>query len=348
MKSKMKFLRVTVAVTLLVVSFVTLAHATFLGKNGRIAFIQGPDVYSMKSNGIDVKQLTNLGPDNFALYPAWSPDGQQIVFVEYLAPDFVGQLWLMDRNGGNQHRLLNDSGFADEHPSFSPDGNYVVFSRARAPVCFDVPCQIYRVGVDGSGLKRLTEFNLQTIDRNPAYSPDGKMIAFTSLHRRGILGAVYLMNADGTNIHRLTPPEPGIRGPDWSPDGNKIVFRTRCCNPQNEEIWVVNFNGLHLHRLTKNGNDYFNGPHDFYPGWSPQGDAIVFERDAPDFSSSAIYVLKQDGSEMREKLILTLQSQLPVRQLRTSTRRDTKGRERLRLRQIEEGGALPRWGVASE
>ncbi|MBZ5657760.1 MAG: hypothetical protein LAO56_21050 [Acidobacteriia bacterium] len=56
------------------------AHATFPGKNGRIAFIQGMDVYTMNSDGSDVKQLTNLGPDNGAAWESWSPDGKQIVF----------------------------------------------------------------------------------------------------------------------------------------------------------------------------------------------------------------------------------------------------------------------------
>ena len=44
------------------------AHATFPGKNGRIAFIQGPDVYTMNSDGSDVKQLTNLTDDNGAFW----------------------------------------------------------------------------------------------------------------------------------------------------------------------------------------------------------------------------------------------------------------------------------------
>jgi Tol biopolymer transport system component len=62
------------------------AEATFPGKNGRIAFILGPDVYTMNSNGSDVKQLTNLGPDGRASWESWSPDGKHIVFNEYRPP----------------------------------------------------------------------------------------------------------------------------------------------------------------------------------------------------------------------------------------------------------------------
>src|SRR5689334_13255195 len=72
------------------------ASATYPGKNGRIAFIAGPDVYTMNPDGSGVKQLTNLDPDNSASFESWSPDGKQIVFNEYRAPDFRGQLWLMN------------------------------------------------------------------------------------------------------------------------------------------------------------------------------------------------------------------------------------------------------------
>jgi len=102
---------------------------------------------------------------------------------------------------------------------------------------------------------------------------------------------------------RLTPAELSARLPDWSPDGKKIAFSTHCCNPQNEEIWSVNPDGGGL-QLTKNGNDCFAGPHDSFPSWSPEGDAIVFERDAPDLSSSAIFVMKADGSGCKKLMSL--------------------------------------------
>ncbi len=49
----------------------------------RIAFIQGADVYTMRPDGSDVKQLTNLGPNNSAFWAAWSPDAKQLVFAEF-------------------------------------------------------------------------------------------------------------------------------------------------------------------------------------------------------------------------------------------------------------------------
>lgn len=51
------------------------AQATFPGKNGRIAFVQTREVFTMKPDGSDIKQRTHLGPDNSANWPAWSADG---------------------------------------------------------------------------------------------------------------------------------------------------------------------------------------------------------------------------------------------------------------------------------
>ena len=73
-------------------SIITLpASASFPGKNGRIAFVLGPDIYTMNPDGSDIRQLTNLGPDSSAFWESWSPDGKLIVFNEYRPPDFLGQ-----------------------------------------------------------------------------------------------------------------------------------------------------------------------------------------------------------------------------------------------------------------
>jgi Tol biopolymer transport system component len=64
-----------------VIALITVpAHATFPGKNGRIAFVQGPDIYTMNQDGSNVRQLTAL-TDGGAFWVNWSPDGKQIVFV---------------------------------------------------------------------------------------------------------------------------------------------------------------------------------------------------------------------------------------------------------------------------
>jgi Tol biopolymer transport system component len=319
------------------------ASATYPGKNGRIAFVAGPDIYSMNPDGSDVKELTNLGPDNGASWESWSPDGKQIAFNEYRAPDYVPQIWLMNADGSNQHALLATSDFRDERPSFSPDGRSVVFNRCRLD---GEPCALYQIGLAGGTPSAITNFDVGSNDLSPQYAANGRL-AFTGAGRRGIICAIYLKSEDGDGLRQLTPAPLSARQPDWSPDGNRIAISSHCGNPQNEEIWVTDLDRNELRQLTNNGSVYLAGSHDFHPSWSPQGDAIVFERQSPDRLSSAIYIIKLDGTGCRRLL--------PLPNPRHSQyARSGQIQNRLRSAashgdptQIEAGGALPQWGVAS-
>jgi Tol biopolymer transport system component len=319
------------------------AHATFPGKNGRIAFVAGPDIYTMNPDGSDIKQLTNLGPDSRAFWESWSPDGKQIVFNQYRPPDFLGQLWLMNADGTNQRLLLADADFDDERPSFTPDGNSVIFSRCKLPD--REPCSLFQIEINGGGITSITDFELGVNDLSPHYSAENSL-AFTGVSRNGIICAIELMDADQSHVQRLTPAPLTARQPDWSPDGRRIAFSSHFGTPQNEEIWVVNTKGDALHRLTKNGDKYFSGPHDFHPSWSPQGDAIVFERDAPDFSDSGIFIVRSDESGSRKILSLGKSARAEALQRPRGQKLDSSTAER-RLKQIESGGAMPQWGPAA-
>jgi TolB protein len=274
--------------TLLVALAPLPAHATFPGKNGRIAFVQDGEIFTMNPDGTSVTQITHLGPDNSALWESWSPDGKLIVFSEFPPPDFNGQLWIMNTDGSNQRLLLAESGITEVRASFSPDGKSIVFSRGRN---FNPDngnpfvVEMYRIGLDGTGLTSLTRHSaLGVHDYGPKYSPDGSTIVFQGDDRGGIMGAAWLSNADGSNVRQLTPSAISARRPDWSPDGKKIAFQTHCCNPQNPTIAVINADGTGHREITHNGDDFGAAPHDFNPSWSPEGDAIVFERQTPDFA----------------------------------------------------------------
>ena len=318
------------------------ASATFSGKNGRIAFIQGPDIYTMNPDGSDVKQLTDLGPDDFAAWESWSPDGKQIVFNEYHAPTFLGELWLMNPDGSNKHPLLAEDDFDNERPSFTPDGTSVVFSRCRLDI---EACGLHQIGVNGTGLTAITKFSLGIQDLSAQHSPVGNPIAFTGVARGGIICAIYLTTSAWPKLPPLTPASLSARQPDWSPDGTKIAFSTHCRNPQNEEIWTVDSKGGVLQRLTTNGHEYFAGPHDFHPSWSPEGNAIVFERDAPDFSGFGIFIMKPNGSGSQKLLEVKTSARRSIQRIRELHKHDNRALNR-RLKQIEDGGAMPRWGVA--
>jgi TolB protein len=137
----------------------------------------------------------------------------------------------------------------------------------------------------------LTAFGNEVYDLNARYSPDGSEIAFAGFNRDGVRGAVYVMDADGSDIRRVTGPHLGAFGPDWSPDGSTLAMSTHCCERASAAIASIGPYGGNLTTLTDPGESL-----DFSPSWAPEGDAIIFERDAPDFSRFDTWIMAPDGS----------------------------------------------------
>jgi len=310
--------------------------------HSRIAFIQPnaqgteQDVFTMKPDGTDIQQLTNVGGNNYASWESWSSDGGMIVFALFsVAP---GQLWLTNVDGSHQRLLLSEADYFETTPSFSPDGAWIAFTRCEV-VGNGNGCAISRIRVDGSGLTTVTQPQLEVNDSEPVYSPDGGTIAFDSFSRDGVLGALYLADSDGSNIRQLTPSAIGAENPHWSPDGEKIVFSSRCCNnPQNADIWIINRDGSGLHRLTGSTATDLDIPVAYYndhPSWSPRGHAIVFDQYLVSGGANAIYIVGADGTGMMQ---LIARPAAP----RSAAEAERKKHQHMPV-EIQQGGFLPRW-----
>lgn len=256
----------------------------------QIAFVRDGEIYSMKPDGSTVRQVTSLGPDGAAVFESWSPDARRLVF-DRTTDDGPAQLWIINADGTGLHRLLDDPGYDDWVPSYAPDGRHVLFSRC--PQVEGMGCAIYRVRTDGSHLTPITHVQLEVADWAPVASPDGRRIAFGSFSRNGVLATTYVMNADGSDIHAIGPPALQLFPGEWAPDGSRLALYSNCCHPENSNVFTVKPNGAARHNLT-------NDPdvNDVLPTWSPQGDAIAFERDRPDFSDEDVYVMRADGSHV--------------------------------------------------
>ncbi len=185
----------------------------------------GYGLYSMQPDGTDVRRLTESGTDNFD--PVWSPDGSRVLFTS--DRDGELELFMVNADGSNE-RQLTENDTADIGPDWSPDGARAVFTahpRAVLTTAADAPYPASVIRLDDDGpdgrptVEPLTDPNANVWD--PAWSPDGEHILFTSNSGDGRFD-LYVMRADGSGVRQLTDVNTDDSVGVWSPDGTQILF----------------------------------------------------------------------------------------------------------------------------
>jgi Tol biopolymer transport system component len=220
--------------------------------------------------------------------------------IAYMLKDSTDhwQVWVASGRLADPKKLTSgaaDSGWA----VWSPDGRTLVFDSNRTdpdPNDADVVNDVFSMRPDGSRVTMLTDS--KGLSGEPAWSPDGASIAMEAdrgdpVHEQGI----YVMDADGTNLRRVTIPPSGFHDgkPRFSPDGKHLVF-TRFRGKDLAEkaaVFTVSLDGTRIRRLTTfaiHADDL---------DWSPDGKRIVFDGYPNPGGYGHIYVIDSNGRHLR-------------------------------------------------
>lgn len=220
----------------------------------------------------------------------------------------ASQIFIANADGTNERKLI-DSGTLDYNASFSPDGQWIVFTSERDGLGNS---NLYRARVDGTQVERLTDSG--AVEDAAAISPDGSRLAFVST-REGLLANIWVMDLKTRQLKNLTG---GIAGnadspngffrPSWSPDGQWLAFSS-----DRNTDWKGHHNGagwehtqelsIYIIRADGTGFRKVSGRKDHCQGspkWSADGRRIVFYETLAEYT---YWVLRPD-------LLLKIDSQI--------------------------------------
>jgi len=215
----------------------------------------------------------------YDLCPTWSPDGNQIAFERsiYDKKDNNMQLksWaicIVDTNGSNIETLVKQPAQKGPSwgmvPAWSPDGKEIAYC------CWAVDRpSVWVMDADGGNQRMLHSWGG---DAGIDWSPDSSKIIFGSYQdswNNWRSNDLYVINADGMNMKRLTQPGPPLYlSPVWSPDGKNIAF---CMDPNGGQNDDLNFNIYLMDADGSNVQQITNTPtSEFFVDWTASSYAI--------------------------------------------------------------------------
>ena len=250
---------------------------SFSPDGGQIAFgwngekQDNEDIY-VKVIGTEVplRLTTNPAADR---YPVWSSDGRHIAFLRF---DGDGSgLFVIPALGGAERKVYSRSPLFNcwTGPSWSPDGQFLAIADQEGPQTI---CSIFILSLDTLKKRKLTSppASAHVGDLAPAFSPDGRSIAF---NRLGPAGGIYVVPAAGGDPKRVAVEQDNVHlhRLAWLPTGRELIF-SRGDPASSSSLWRVSASGGTPEPLAVGGDNAAN------PAVSPRGHRLVYEQRSND------------------------------------------------------------------
>ena len=247
------------------------------------------DIFTIDPDGSNLTGLTGNDSDHESRGPNWSPDSSKIVYSTFSLSSLDRTEFSINRDGTEETQLPINS-FASirltsmPNAIWSPDGSKILYNQTNALYSVDL--------VTLSNTLLATDFDPLSfrtiINREGEWSPDGGKIVFNS-NLDVLSGAfdIYVVDADGTNLVRLTTSSGSTRNsrPAWSPDGSMIAF-FQLPTGTGANLMIMNADGTNLRMLVPDEVD-----DSWSPRWSPDSTRVMFGEP----SGNQIHLIHVDG-----------------------------------------------------
>jgi TolB protein len=234
----------------------------FTGERGifgtRIAYVGSKDrfkeLFVIDLDGSNQKKITN--DRGLVFSPAWSADGNKLVYTSYASR--TPELYITNSDGGGKASRVTNRPGLEVGAKFREGGGSLISSASYEGIS-----KLVLFDLRGTVIKKLTSSS--SIDVSPSYSPDESRLAFCS--NRGGGPQVYTMDSDGTNVKRISYVDSRYcTSPAWSPKGDKIAF---VCAKGGFQIFMADPEGRNAVQLTFSGDNED-------PSWAPDGRFLAF------------------------------------------------------------------------
>jgi TolB protein len=225
-------------------------------------------LWLVNADGAGLKQLTRQDTDDQDVDPMFSPDGKSVLFTSTRGGK--AGVWRMLLDGSKSERICDG-----DQAEWSPEGRKIALRRNERILTRDL----------ASGTEKTISPDDWPHCSGPAWSPDGKSLAFAARWEGG--NAIYIVPAEGGKPVKVYDKQ-GACEPHWSPDGTRIVYETET------HICTINPDGTKNRVIT-----YFGGVQR-YARFSPDGKSLVFCQGASEQGPWELYLIPATGGATRK------------------------------------------------